>query len=380
MPIITTTPKSNRGVRTNTARKLHFMSQLKTSLKKKPIVTGSTSQIGKKKNVNFPSPVASNLSTVAAGSNNSPSNTYHTSMSSNPVYFQPKTFKPIAFAGFVNKVNQWFVILDQDFEGEQITDEFVKFRIAKAALSKHLPTQEVLSDCFVLDGSSSPYQQLKLKVISRLGQSNKAKWNQLEAKHELGSRKPSQLLAEIRTFAPTDAPESRILDAFLRSLPVPLATQLERDSYSMSMDELAVLADSLILRYSTGSNNETFSIETPASNPKVPQVLTEVQDDKSNDEQSKVLQKLCEVLELFAVSSTRPNTYRSKGQTKTKVLDSQVTQKEKEQRRRSQPKPGDPDYLCWYHWRWGKKSENCDASCCMYEQFLREKNSRLGTQ
>lgn len=37
-------------------------------------------------------------------------------------------------------------------------------------------------------------------------------------------------------------------------------------------------------------------------------------------------------------------------------------------RRRRRPQPGDPDYLCYYHWKFGNNAKKCDAHCNFVQQ------------
>ena len=118
-----------------------------------------------------------------------------------------KPFRPVNFAAYLEQPESWFTTLESDFAIEKITDERIKCRLARDGLSNHLPTLERIRDCFDLSGSSQPYQELKNRVLKRLSCSLDAQWSKFLGTHQLGTRKPTHFLADLRQLAPVSAPQ-----------------------------------------------------------------------------------------------------------------------------------------------------------------------------
>lgn len=264
-----------------------------------------------------------------------------------------KSFKPIPFAAYADQPAEWFSILESDFECEGITDEAVKCRIARIGISKHQPTLELIRDCLNLTNCLEPYVTLKSRVIKRLAHSEDTKWSRFQGHHELGSRKPSHFLAELKLMAPSDAPEKLIRNTFLASLPSSLSSQLEIQTQNKDLDELAQMADLILEKYASTyiTHGQTMAI----NNPNVVDQSKIMVSEPTTD----ALKQMQEQLEVLAVNVRKLSENKQKA-TKTKTInaDSRTTD------RKRRPQPGDPDYLCWYHWKYGRDARKCNQPCC----------------
>lgn len=301
------------------------------------------------------------LAVAGSRENNSPATSNASNNSWPPIHLpiQPsKTLKAISFAAYSDSPAEWFEILESDFASESITDETTKCRIARIGLSKHQPTLELIRDCLNVSNEVHPYATLKARVIKRLAHSEDAKWSKLQSPHQLGTKKPSHFLAELKLLAPADAPERLIRNTFLSALPPALCSQLDMQPHLRTLDEVAQMADVILEKYPSnyGQSLNTMSVAVQPTTP-VNTPATCIEADDSSSSYNETLSAMKEQLETLAIHVKRISA------PKPKEKISQTSRTEPGTRKR-RPQPGDEDYLCWYHWKFGANSKKCAPFCC----------------
>jgi hypothetical protein len=130
----------------------------------------------------------------------------------------------------------WFAHMESRFRAKGVMDEWDRFDHTVPALSK-----EIVQLCFhaVAHPDDEPYSVLK--------QHTHTKYQRIErllAVGPLGSRRPSQLLAEMMELCPDDEEASCFFMFFLQRLPAWLRIQLEGDNQD-DIWRLAMKADRL---------------------------------------------------------------------------------------------------------------------------------------
>ena len=137
----------------------------------------------------------------------------------------------------------WFVHVEFRFRAKQIFEEWDRFDFAVAALSK-----EVIQLCFAAvahPDEGEPYTRLKEDLLQQHSLTKYQRIERLHAVGGLGSRRPTQLLAEMMELCPDDEEASCFfVFLFLQRLPAWLRVQLEADDQA-DIRQLVTRADRL---------------------------------------------------------------------------------------------------------------------------------------
>ena len=138
----------------------------------------------------------------------------------------------------------WFAHAESRFRAKGIFDEWDRFDFVVAALSK-----EVMQLCFTAvrnPDAEEPYTRLKEALVRQHSLTKYQRIEKLDALGSLGSRRPSQLLAEMMEVCPDDEENSCFfVFFFLKRLPAWLRVLLEGDDHEDIL-RLAEHADRLL--------------------------------------------------------------------------------------------------------------------------------------
>ncbi|GFQ85036.1 uncharacterized protein TNCT_217651 [Trichonephila clavata] len=175
-----------------------------------------------------------------------------------------------------------------------------------------------------------PYAQIKNELINRSGESSQQEIRKLLLGEELGSRKPSELLRNMKRRAESLNVDVKLMtELFLQRLPSSVQTILAAVS-DLTLDKAADIADRIF--EVSPSPIETFSVS------------------KEQSLESKLfreIEKLNQRIDRLAISRGR-SPYR----------------RNRNSRERSIPNKRDFS-ICWFHRRFGKKcrDEKCIKPC-----------------
>ena len=220
----------------------------------------------------------------------------------------------------------WFAQVEAQFSTRHITSQKTKFDHVVASLTPEYATE--VRDLILKPPETTPYDTLKQQLIKRTGVSEQQRLQQLFNAEELGDRKPTQLLRRMNLLlgdkaASTD--NSLLRELFLQRLPTNVRLVLASTSDTLSLKDLAMLADKIMEVHST-----TPSVAAITSS----QLSTEV--DKLRAEIAS-LKKLVK-----QGSATRRIRTRSPSPARPRTSDSSV---------------------CWYHQTFGTDACKCKAPC-----------------
>ncbi|GBN49535.1 hypothetical protein AVEN_269777-1 [Araneus ventricosus] len=112
----------------------------------------------------------------------------------------------------------------------------------------HLPPEVawLVLDILMNPDVTDPYTHLKTELINRSGEFSQQETRQLLSHEELGTRKPSELLRNMRRRAETlKVPETFMLKLFLQRLPTSVQTILAAVS-DLILDKAAEISDRIL--------------------------------------------------------------------------------------------------------------------------------------
>ncbi|GFT66163.1 e3 ubiquitin-protein ligase rififylin [Nephila pilipes] len=146
-----------------------------------------------------------------------------------------------------NKPKLWFLQLEAQFANSGISQDATKYNIVVAALDEN-----VLD--FVVDILSNPpenekYNTLKKALLNRLTDTEESRLKKLLTDLELGDKRPSDLLHQMKSLAGNSISDEIIKSLWLQRLPQ--QTQAILTISNDTLDKIAEMADKIIAVYSS---------------------------------------------------------------------------------------------------------------------------------
>ncbi|GBN70242.1 Transposon Ty3-I Gag-Pol polyprotein [Araneus ventricosus] len=141
----------------------------------------------------------------------------------------------------------WFIMCESAFKlavPKPITESVTKFNYVVS----HLPPEvaSLVRDILMNPDATDPYTHLKTELINRSGESSQQEIRQLLSGEELGTRKPSELLRNMKRRAETlKVPETFMLELFLQRLPTSVQTILAAVT-DLTLDKAAEISDRIL--------------------------------------------------------------------------------------------------------------------------------------
>lgn len=223
-------------------------------------------------------------------------------------------------------VDIWFHQVESQFQIHNITSEKTRYHYTLSALDTEIAAE--LTD--VLEGaatSTTPYTDLKTRLISIFADSKDKKLKKLLTELELGDKRPTALLREMQRLAGSKAPDDLMKSMFLQHMPSNVRAIL-----ATSKDDLiniAQMADKILEQ--TGPATSVMEIQKPAPN-------------TLEERLHRIESQIAALASNFRGRSRHrsPTPHRS--------------------RPRSKSRSRQADW-CWYHNRFGSKATKCQQPC-----------------
>ena len=255
----------------------------------------------------------------------------------------------------------WFMQVEAQFSTKGITAELTKYNYIVAALQPEI-AQEV-RDILSSIPSSKPYETLKAELIKRTSESQQKRLKKLLQTEELGDRKPTQLLRRMQQLLGTNKLEPSILrQLFLQRLPQNVQFVLASTSTSLSVEELASLADNIL---DVAKPSFVASLSTPTT--------SSHGNDREIDDLKSQVAKLTAQLDALTVRQDNvggrgPSSFRRNGRSTSRNR-SGASFNRSRSRSQSASHSGSE---CWYHWKFGDKAKKCVKPCSFKSKNLQE--------
>lgn len=219
-------------------------------------------------------------------------------------------------------VTLWFLQIETFFTLNKVTNADSK---ALHTISS-LPQNVLRKIADILP--TTDYDQLKSTLLQRCEVSDQESIRKLLAKQELGDRKPSQLLLDLKYLAKRgNIPNNIVQEIWLQQLPTNIQDILQVSKEPLQ--KLGDIADKIMSR-------SQVQTETNVQSASLSQELTDLRKD---------------------INDLRHNM---KFLLKPKLSPRHKTRSPSPQR---PPRQRSPLGLCWYHRRYGRKAQRCQAPC-----------------
>lgn len=233
----------------------------------------------------------------------------------------------------------WFLQLEAQFRRAKIANDDTKFDLVVSSIEAEILAQ--VTDILITPPASNKYDSIKDRLISIFADSETQRTQKLLNQIELGDRKPSILLCEMKNLADQKVSENFLKTLWLQRLPMDM-----RSILSVSTDDLnklATMADKIWdLR-----PPDNYSLATVAQ-PNISTATLESLQKQINDLQIQV-----QNLSKRGRSSSRQH-FRANANSKSNGR-----------------KIPDQRGICYYHSRFGDKAYKCLQPCNMSIQQQR---------
>lgn len=228
-----------------------------------------------------------------------------------------------------NEPDLWFMQLESQFSLANISSDRTKFFHLIASLD--IDTMKDISDILRSQPENRSFTEIKEIIIKRTTNTIEHNIRKLLTGLQLGDRKPSQLLREMKSLIKSNQHDDIIKQIWLNAMPHQIRIILE--SFDKKLDELSEIADKI---QPTTSIYETTS---PESNKDIINLINSINDVKA--EVSLIKDKL---------STNNKNSFV---QSRTKFSNYKNFR---------QPIFANKGF-CWYHFTYGSNARRCQAPC-----------------
>lgn len=217
----------------------------------------------------------------------------------------------------------WFLQLESQFVSAGITVDLTKFHMVVSVLD--CDVLSCVSDIVRSPPTTAPYNALKDRIIEQYADSETARLKALLQDLQLGDKKPSQLLMQMRTLAQNQINTDVLKTLFLQRLPVGMQQILS--VCKEELNNLALVADKI-----AETSVNSFEVNAVSTTPDVVKVL-----------EAKV-ERLSQQLDRLLRQNAKRFRSRSRSRSPASV-------------------GGNGRTLCWYHRRFAEQAHKCISPC-----------------
>ena len=226
----------------------------------------------------------------------------------------------------------WFAAVEVQFQLRRVWSEDERFCNVTAALDKM--TLKKVVHLVVTPDIRQPYTKLKEALLASHQLTDLQRVELILAMEPLGSRKPSELLADMWEVCPADEHNSKFFAAlFLQRLPSHIRVLLTHENHA-DLRLLAAKADRLVA-FGGHSSTVAAAVETPQED-LIAAIPAKARQQRGGKQYKK---------------QPPPLPPRPQSNSKEKYPTAPATLAR------------DSAGLCYYHWSYGDKANNCSAPC-----------------
>lgn len=228
----------------------------------------------------------------------------------------------------------WFVQIEAQFHNNRISSDNSKFNAIIAALDPEILNE--VSDLVQTPPAVDKYLAFKRQLIARFTESKERQLNKLMTSLELGDKRPSSLLREMRRLAGENVPDDMLSTIWMSRMPNHVRGILSAN-LNIDLVTLSEIADKIMDNMSATTSNQVFAanVDECQNNLTLDQRLTEVEATLANL--------------TTMVQSLKADRNRSRGKSRTRSF--------------SRDRKASSKGVCFYHSKYGEEARRCDKPC-----------------
>lgn len=226
----------------------------------------------------------------------------------------------------------WFTQIEAKFRAHNIRSDDLKFCVVIDNLDKESMLE--VADIIEAPPVADKYQRLKETLVSRLTDSDEKRWRKLLNDVELGDRKPTHLLREMRRLTGNAVDEQLLQTIWMQRLPTRIQ-ELLSVAEGVAIDKLAELADKALERTLPAiASVDVHTVDTSTTQTSVLSAIENL---------TQQIQRLTSGQGRNSRARFRP---RTRSNSRSAARDKSRTPK-----------------FCFYHKKFGKNARNCTQPC-----------------
>lgn len=238
----------------------------------------------------------------------------------------------------------WFVQIEAQFESHRITKDRTKYNYVISAIDTQVLDQ--VSDLILDPPEEERYLALKERLLNQFSDTEQTKLKKLLSELELGTKRPSHLLREMKALSKSTMNVSLLKSLWLQRLPNNVQAILSISSEPL--EKLSELADKII----EVSPLEVNAVHTSTSG------VFPTQSSVMENQIASLVKQVAELNTKFNRQSRADSRHRSNFRVRSRTPSAAANNKNKN-RSVSSAKDG----KCWYHRKFGDKATRCTIPC-----------------
>lgn len=232
----------------------------------------------------------------------------------------------------------WFAQIEAQFRVTGTLSDILRFNTVVGAIESKILAQ--VTNAVLTPPADGKYENLKQQILSRFADTEHSKMSKILSDMELGDKKPSHLLNEMRRLG-GNIKEEFLETLWLQNLPAQARAILSASTGDLTA--LASLADK-ILEVSDDNQVNNVNNTNQSSNTQNRDVITSLE---------RKIEALTRAIQSLRVDSARPSRPQSRSVSRP-------------QQRSATPAVSSPKKvhdICWYHYRFGNDATKCTKPC-----------------
>lgn len=238
------------------------------------------------------------------------------------------------------KPELWFIQVESQFFVARITSDVRKYHTVIAAIESHILSQ--VSDILLNPPVDNLYSTLKKKIIERFADSDHQRLRKLLQEIDLGDKKPSQLLREMRHLAGTKMDDDLLKNLWLQRLPSNM-----RAIISVSTEDLAKLTE---LADKIAEINEVPQLSGISRQENQNQHVQSLHNCNGSNIEGKIAELSRSIAELKTHLYSSHTSARSQSRPRTHHRNRSSSREQTKQE-------------CWFHRTFGNNAKKCRPPC-----------------
>lgn len=266
-----------------------------------------------------------------------------------------------------DNIELWFLQLEHWFTVSRIASDSVRFSTVVSALDANLLQQiyEVVRNPPA--APASKYDAIRNAVIRNFSESEQRRAQQFVSGLQLGDKKPSHLLNELRRIGGEAQDEKLLKVLWMNRLPIQVQTCLA--AVTQPLTALAELADSVMETFRVGSSNEEIhgvnSGASTSSNAAAASSSSVATNNAAKSGDSHALSKLSAQIAQLAKEIAKMHLERNNNGQRGRSTERTASTSRP---RSATPAPAnepasEDDGRCWYHRTYGSDARKCRDPC-----------------
>lgn len=251
----------------------------------------------------------------------------------------------------------WFAQFEAAIAASKIGEE-QRFNLVVTQLGYN--DLEQIGDIILNPPSSGKYTALKNRLISTYQESDHRQLQKLLGGLELGDQKPTQLLRKMRDLSGKLLTDEALQVMWLNQLPTQVRAVLSVNTES-TLEILAAMADKMMEHFEPASVAAVSTATT--SSQRESQQNAASMTNLQVDLLSKQIEKLSLEIADLRTSQQQRAAYPRRPRPRSRHQSASRQRSGSRQNSRAPSKPGDADWLCWYHHRFGEEARRCESPC-----------------